>query len=68
MLKLFAIKSYIFYFTYVKITCNLKKQRRFTMREYGDLNGDEDDIAYENQLMEQNNPNDEPNFDDWEVA
>ena len=34
------------------------------MKEYGDLNGDEDDIAYENQLIEDNNPNDEPNFDD----
>jgi hypothetical protein len=38
------------------------------MKEYGDLNGDEDCIAYENQLIEENNPNDEPNFDDWEVA
>ena len=38
------------------------------MKEYGDLNGDEDDIAYERQLIEENNPNDEPNFDDWEVA
>ena len=43
-------------------------QRRNNMREYGDLNGDEDDIAYENQLIEENNPNDEPNFDDWEVV
>ena len=33
------------------------------MKEYGDLNGDEDDIAYKNQLIEENNPN-EPNSDD----
>lgn len=38
------------------------------MKEYGDYHGDEDDIAYERQLIEDNNPNDEPNFDDWEVA
>jgi len=38
------------------------------MKEYGDLNGDEDEIKSARQEKEDNNPNDEPNFDDWEVA
>ena len=37
-------------------------------KQYGDLNGDEDNIESAKQEKEDNNPNDEPNFDDWEVA
>jgi hypothetical protein len=38
------------------------------MKEYGDYHGDEDDIESARQEKEDNNPKDEPNFDDWEVA
>ena len=34
------------------------------MKEYGDLNGDEDEIESARQEKEDNNPNHEPNFDD----
>jgi len=34
------------------------------MKEYGDYHGDEDEIESARQEKEDNNPNDEPNFDD----
>ena len=36
------------------------------MKEYGDYHGDEDEIASERRELEENDPNDEPNFDEWE--
>ena len=38
------------------------------MKEYGDYHGDEDAIESERQEKEENDPNDEPNNDDREVA
>ena len=35
------------------------------MKEYGDYHGDEDEIESARQEKEDNNPNDEPNFDEW---
>ena len=35
------------------------------MKEYGDLNGDEDEIESSRQEKEENDPRHEPNFDEW---
>jgi hypothetical protein len=38
------------------------------IKESNDCHGDEDEIAFERQQKEENDPRHEPNFDEWEVV